>query len=54
MSNIFDMYDDEFCGVVDDINLRWLMDSLSVYNKFFPNTNIDIDEYINTWCVIFF
>ena len=51
--NIFDMYDDEFCGVVDDINLRWLMDSLSVYNKFFPNTNIDIDEYINAGVLFF-
>lgn len=51
--NIFDMYDDEFCGVVDDINLRWLMDSLNVYNKFFPNTNIDIDEYINAGVLFF-
>ncbi len=51
--NIFDMYDDEFCGVVDDINLRWLMDSLSVYNKFFPNTKIDIDEYINAGVLFF-
>ena len=51
--NIFDMYDDEFCGVVDDINLRWLMDSLSVYNKFFPNIKIDIDEYINAGVLFF-
>jgi len=51
--NIFDMYDDEFCGVVDDINLRWLTDSLNAYNKFFPNTKIDIDEYINAGVLFF-
>ena len=52
--NIFEMYDDdEFCGVVDDINLRWLTDSLSAYKKFFPNTNVDIDEYINAGVLFF-
>ena len=51
--NIFDMYDDEFCGVLDNVNLKWVHDSLQVYNKFFEGTEIDIDEYINAGILFF-
>ena len=49
----FDMYDDEFCGVVDRDSLRWVLNSLDAYSKFYPNVNIDLDEYINSGVTFF-
>ena len=51
--NIFELYDDEFCGVIDDVNLKWVSESLKVYNKFFDDIEIDIDEYINAGVLFF-
>lgn len=51
--NIFEMYDDEFCGVLDNVNLKWVHDSLQVYGKFFDGVNVDIDEYINAGVLFF-
>ena len=51
--NIFELYDEEFCGVSDNSNLRWLNDSLNVYGKFFPNVTIDYYEYINSGVMFF-
>ena len=51
--NIFDEYDDEFCGVVDNVNLKWVHDSLNVYGKFFKGVEIDIDNYINAGVLFF-
>ena len=51
--NIFELYDEEFCGVPDNSNLRWLNDSLNVYGKFFPNVTIDYYEYINSGVMFF-
>ena len=51
--NIFDEYDDEFCGVVDNVNLKWVYDSLNVYGKFFKGVEIDIDNYINAGVLFF-
>ena len=51
--NIFEMYDDEFCGVLDNVNLKWVYDSLQVYGKFFDGIDIDIDEYINAGVLFF-
>ena len=42
--NIFELYGEEFCGVVDNSNLNWVSDSIKTRKKFFPNTDIDIDE----------
>ena len=47
MPNIFEMYDDELCGVVDNDNLGYLVNSIHHYKKFFPNTEMDIYSYIN-------
>ena len=51
--NIFEMYDDEFCGVRDDDNLSFVHNSLNAYSKFFPNTTIDTDNYINAGVLFF-
>tara|TARA_B100000287_G_C20597240_1_gene766615 strand:- start:133 stop:891 length:759 start_codon:yes stop_codon:yes gene_type:complete len=54
--NIFEMYDDEFCGVVDDSNLKWVYDGLrtrkQAFNEF-KDVNVDIDEYVNAGVLFF-
>lgn len=52
--NIFEMYnDDEFCGVRDNDNFWWLDNSISAYQKFFSNVNLDTDYYINAGVIFF-
>jgi hypothetical protein len=51
--NIFDLYHDEFCGVVDNINLKWIHDSINVYKKFFPDIIMDISSYFNAGVLFF-
>ena len=47
------MYDDEFCAVRDDDNLSFIYNSLNAYGKFFPDLNVDIDDYINAGVLFF-
>lgn len=51
--NIFGLYHDEFCGVVDTSDLNWVINSVSVYQKFFPDIKINIDEYYNAGVLFF-
>ena len=52
--NIFNKFEkDEFCGVVDNINFRWLYDSINVYNKFFPDISMDLNSYFNAGVLFF-
>lgn len=51
--NIFEMYDDEFCGVVDTSDYRWILNSIDVYNKFFPDVKLNVDNYINSGVMFF-
>ena len=51
--NIFEMYDDEFCGVVDNDSFYFMHNSINAYGKFFPNTEVDTDNYINAGVVFF-
>ena len=53
--NPFDLYTDEFCGVVDNSSLYWLDNSLTAYKSSFPELNIDINisEYINSGVLFF-
>jgi hypothetical protein len=45
--NPFHTYTDEFCGVKEVSSLRWIYNSIQAYNKFFPNTEVQLDEYVN-------
>jgi len=45
--NPFDLYDDEYCGVIDRSSLRWILNSIDAYKEFFPDTQLDISSYIN-------
>ena len=51
--NLFDLFDDDYCGVIDSSNYRWIHDSAKVYGKFFPNITIDYDYYINGGVLMF-
>ena len=51
--NIFDLYNHEFCAVRDDDNLGFVHNSLNAYKKFFPDVEVDIDNYINAGVVFF-
>jgi len=45
--NPFELYEDEYCGVIDRSSLRWILNSIDAYKEFFPNTSFDIANYIN-------
>lgn len=51
--NIFDHFDTEFCGINDIADLSWVINSLDVYKKFFPNTEMDPMKYMNAGVVFF-
>ncbi len=51
--NIFDMYDDEFCGVPDMIDVNWLFSSIDSRQKFFPEFKLDVFKYINAGVIFF-
>lgn len=51
--NLFDEFDEELCMVNDDTNLNWIYNSVSNYSKFFPNLDLDIDEYGNAGVIFF-
>jgi len=51
--NIFEEFDDEFCGVKDLCDLNWLLSSIQDRQKFFPEVNMDIFKYINAGVVFF-
>jgi hypothetical protein len=47
------MYDDEFCGVVDNDSYYFLYNSINTYGKFFPDMELNTDYYINAGVVFF-
>jgi hypothetical protein len=51
--NPFDLYDDEFCGVIDRSSLRWILNSIKAYSPFYPEINLDLDNYINSGITFF-
>ncbi len=51
--NPFDLYDDEFCGVIDRSSLRWILNSIEKYSEFYPDTKLNLDHYINSGVTFF-
>ena len=51
--NIFETFNEEFCMVHDDTNLDWIYKSVENYRKFFPNMDLNIDEYGNAGVLFF-
>ena len=53
MPNVFNEYDDEFCGIVDNSSFYFLYHSINAYGKFFSGMELDTDQYINAGVVFF-
>ena len=52
--NFFEEYnEDEFCGVNDTDSIYWLHNSITSYQKFFPDVNLDTSNYINSGVMLF-
>lgn len=52
--NIFDQFgEDEFCGVNDLCDLDWIFKSISDRQRFFPDIEIDLMNYINAGVLFF-
>lgn len=52
--NIFNIIPNHaFCGVNDIADLNWLMNSIADRQKFFPDTTMDLDLYINAGSIFF-
>ena len=51
--NIFNQFTNEFCGVNDIADCNWVLNSLKVYKKFFPNISIDPMKYMNAGVIFF-
>lgn len=51
--NIFDQVDNGVYGVNDLCDLNWLFDSIESRQRFFPETEIDINKYINAGVLFF-
>jgi len=54
--NFFDLYNDEFCGVLENENLFWIDNSLTAFQSSFTelkNIKISLSEYINGGILFF-
>lgn len=52
--NFFNHYnEDEFCGVHDTDSIYWLNNSITAYQKFFPEVELETDLYINSGVMLF-
>lgn len=52
--NIFDQFgEDEFCGVNDLCDLNWLLGSIEQRQHLFPDTQIDLMDYLNAGVLFF-
>ena len=51
--NPFDLYKDEFCVSNDRSSLRWILNSIDSYQKFFPEVKLNIDNYFNSGVCFF-
>ena len=54
--NFFELYEDEFCGVVDSANLRWVNNSIRTYKEHFEefkDIELPLHEYINAGVLMF-
>lgn len=46
--NPFDLYDDEWCWVRDYANIRWTVNSIKNYQKYYPDIKLDVFDYYNS------
>jgi len=50
--NIFELSNNQYSGVIDDISLEWVNNSIWGYKKFFPDVNLEWTHYINNGVLV--
>ncbi len=46
--NPFDLYDDEWCWIRDYANIRWTVNSIKNYQKYYPDIKLNVFDYYNS------
>lgn len=50
--NIFDIAGDYYAGVIDDLSIEWIWNSIQGYKHFFPDVQLDWFNYINNGILV--
>lgn len=50
--NIFEVAGDNYAGVIDDLSIEWIWNSIQGYKKFFPDVQLDWFNYINNGVLV--
>lgn len=50
--NIFEVAGDNYAGVIDDLSIEWIWNSIQGYKHFFPDTQLDWFNYINNGILV--
>ena len=50
--NIFEVSEGRYTGVIDDLSIEWLYNSIVGYKEYFPNVNLQWDKYINNGMLV--
>tara|TARA_B100001059_G_scaffold214888_1_gene231958 strand:- start:7415 stop:8188 length:774 start_codon:yes stop_codon:yes gene_type:complete len=50
--DIFELSNNQYTGVVDDLSIEWTVNSINGYQHLFPNVNLDWTTYINNGVLI--
>lgn len=50
--DLFEISNDQYSGVRDDVSLEWVNNSIAGYKKFFPDVNLNWTEYINNGIIV--
>ena len=50
--NIFELSNNQYTAVRDDVSLEWVNNSLTGYKKFFPDVELEWTEYVNNGILV--
>ena len=50
--NIFELSNNKYTGVIDDLSIEWTVNSINGYKHLFPNVELDWTTYINNGVLV--
>jgi len=50
--NIFELSEGKYTGVIDDLSIEWIYNSIQGYKEYFPNIDLQWDKYINNGILV--
>lgn len=50
--NIFELSEGRYTGVIDDLSIEWIYNSVNGYKEYFPNVDLQWDKYINNGILV--